>query len=594
MAVYKAYFANAGVAVTGLTLTWASLKKVSDGTDEAAQPAFTEIGGGWYKYTYSPTEDMVGVIDGSATITEDVDRYVPADFTASDTAITEITAARMGALTDWINGGRLDLILDDILLDTGTTLPALISALEAGSYANYFADPAYNTVGYELVAGTLVSGTTADTDTVGTPMVFAPTAIALLDVNFAFELSTARPSEVTIRGYIDGTGAAALVYADVYYYDYEDAAWAALSDAGNRIALGAANAGYTYVIPNSGRNETTGQVKLRFVSSRANAADRLYLDQMVITGTVSGMTAGDLAEAVWLHNIQNRALDGSHTSSGWALSRQVVDIGLVTAVNGAEITMSGTRFRDVVGLYDGRTIQFHKNGEDVYEVRKIKSQATGGVLTLDKATVSPVVANEWHAYILPASSDGVATEAKQDAAKTVIDTIASDVVNIDGAAPALASVCTEARLAELAAANLPADVDTLLTRITAAVATEAKQDTIDALVDAVKVVTDALPEGGALTTLLANVAAILADTGTDGVILAADQAVNVTKIAGSATVDGLTLTSFTELLVALAGGNVTSALVGSDIVLTFKKQDGTTTKMVWTTATDGTRTVVVS
>lgn len=35
---------------------------------------------------------------------------------------------------------------------------------------------------------------------------------------------------------------------------------------------------------------------------------------------------------------------------------------------------------------------------------------------------------------------------------------------------ALASVCTEARLAELAAANLPADIDTLLSRITAAVA----------------------------------------------------------------------------------------------------------------------------
>lgn len=35
---------------------------------------------------------------------------------------------------------------------------------------------------------------------------------------------------------------------------------------------------------------------------------------------------------------------------------------------------------------------------------------------------------------------------------------------------ALASVCTEARLSELAAANIPADVDTLLTRVTASVA----------------------------------------------------------------------------------------------------------------------------
>lgn len=31
----------------------------------------------------------------------------------------EVTAARMGALTDWINGGRLDLLLDAILADSG-------------------------------------------------------------------------------------------------------------------------------------------------------------------------------------------------------------------------------------------------------------------------------------------------------------------------------------------------------------------------------------------------------------------------------------------------------------------------------------------
>lgn len=36
----------------------------------------------------------------------------------------EVTAARMGALTDWINGGRLDLILDIIAADTTTDIPA--------------------------------------------------------------------------------------------------------------------------------------------------------------------------------------------------------------------------------------------------------------------------------------------------------------------------------------------------------------------------------------------------------------------------------------------------------------------------------------
>jgi hypothetical protein len=73
----------------------------------------------------------------------------------------------------------------------------------------------------------------------------------------------------------------------------------------------------------------------------------------------------------------------------------------------------------------------------------------------------------------------------------ILDTIAGDVVNLDGEAmrgtnnAALASVCTETRLAELAAANIPADIDTLLARITAAVAlasvcTEARLSELDA------------------------------------------------------------------------------------------------------------------
>jgi hypothetical protein len=40
----------------------------------------------------------------------------------------EVTVARMGALTDWINGGRLDLILDIIAADTTTDIPALIGS----------------------------------------------------------------------------------------------------------------------------------------------------------------------------------------------------------------------------------------------------------------------------------------------------------------------------------------------------------------------------------------------------------------------------------------------------------------------------------
>jgi hypothetical protein len=99
----------------------------------------------------------------------------------------------------------------------------------------------------------------------------------------------------------------------------------------------------------------------------------------------------------------------------------------------------------------------------------------------------------------------------------ILDIIAVDVAGLDGAAmrgtdsAALASVCTEARLAELAAANLPADVDTLLSRLSAARAllldeiTAARMATLtdwinggrlDLLIDAIKVVTDAIGATG--------------------------------------------------------------------------------------------------
>jgi len=79
-----------------------------------------------------------------------------------------------------------------------------------------------------------------------------------------------------------------------------------------------------------------------------------------------------------------------------------------------------------------------------------------------------------------------------------IATIAVDVAGLDGAAmrgtesAALASVCTEGRLAELDAANLPADVDAILVD-TAELQTDwANGGRLDLLLDAIKVITDAL------------------------------------------------------------------------------------------------------
>lgn len=81
--IYKVYFAGAGVSKTALTPLWSSLKKTSDGTDYTPQPAISEIGGGFYKFDISPAEDLVGVIDGGASLA-DIDRYVSVDLSPND------------------------------------------------------------------------------------------------------------------------------------------------------------------------------------------------------------------------------------------------------------------------------------------------------------------------------------------------------------------------------------------------------------------------------------------------------------------------------------------------------------------------------
>jgi len=162
--------------------------------------------------------------------------------------------------------------------------------------------------------------------------------------------------------------------------------------------------------------------------------------------------------------------------------------------------------------------------------------------------------------------------------------------NLSAGAVALASVCTEARLAELAAANLPTDITT-----------------IDTVVDAIKAKTDNLPAdpaddsdidaqlatiAGYLDTEIAailaavdtEVAAILADTGTDGVVLstATKQAIadeilkrsvsNVEDVAGDHT------------LAALILAILEWALSGS--TLTIKKTDGSTAFLTKTVTSD--------
>jgi hypothetical protein len=107
--------------------------------------------------------------------------------------------------------------------------------------------------------------------------------------------------------------------------------------------------------------------------------------------------------------------------------------------------------------------------------------------------------------------------------------------NLSTGAVALASVCTEARLAELAAANLPADTDAILADVIgingdamrgtdsaalASVCTEARLAELDAAnipadIDAIKAETDNLPSGLQKNVALSNFSFLMTDSTTN-------------------------------------------------------------------------------
>lgn len=99
--LYLVYVVLDGVPATGLSLTWNAntLHKASDGTTYDADPnanfPITEIALGFYKFTITPTQLVVGGIDASVTITIDRDRYIPVRVDVNDDLGTIITNVKI-------------------------------------------------------------------------------------------------------------------------------------------------------------------------------------------------------------------------------------------------------------------------------------------------------------------------------------------------------------------------------------------------------------------------------------------------------------------------------------------------------------------
>jgi len=133
--IYVIYFADLGTPKTGLSPTIDIFIKVSDGSSAGTPPSITELSGGYYKFSYAPTEDICIRIDSEDSNMADRDRYIVSVVSPYDTGLENIKA-----VTDNLpNSGALTTLITHLTDIKGTgwtdenlkTMDALIDNIKA-------------------------------------------------------------------------------------------------------------------------------------------------------------------------------------------------------------------------------------------------------------------------------------------------------------------------------------------------------------------------------------------------------------------------------------------------------------------------------
>lgn len=308
---WYAFFTSAGVAKTGLSPTITVYKDTS-GTPEVNAASMTELAGGFYYYTQTPSAEGFRVAKCVTTDATVDAKNVPAimfigkagiehlDSIGTPVALDSGTATLAGMLTKMAddNGGASFDATNDSLNKIKTTVVAGVAATLTA------------TVSTETT-GTLVSGTYASTAlSNGTYYIAAPVTPAVaesgttgspfgLNVSLTYgAAATQQVASVTIRGYYSnatGTGR----YCNVYAYNYTTAAWDMLSDSITRMNHATTNQNYTYTLLSSHR-KADGEIKIGFKSPSVTTGDRLNIDQCIVNVATASASAAEIADAVWL------------------------------------------------------------------------------------------------------------------------------------------------------------------------------------------------------------------------------------------------------------------------------------------------------
>ena len=427
----------------------------------------------------------------------------------------EVTAARMGALTDWIDGGRLDLILDIIAADTTTDIPALIATAQADL------DIITGATGVNLLDATQASidAIEADTNELQGDWANAGRLDAILDI-IAADTTTDIPALIaTAEGKIDTIDG---IVDDILVDTAE---------------IGAAGAGLSAVPWNAAWDaEVQSEVTDSLVAHN--------LDHLCLTATV----AADMTAEVADNTIVSRILANGDTSAFDPSTDNVTAIFDNTA---AILTDTGTTLQnDITAILDDTNstldtlldeikaaVITNAAGADIAaDIIALKAETaliladtgTDGVLLAATATSAQLVDDIWDEDVDSSHQTAGTAGKKLDDAGAAADPWSTALPGAYGAGTAGYIIGTnlDDQITDVkdVVDDILIDTSTTLQNDITAIRTDT-ETTLDGLIDSIyaAVITNAAGADIAadIIALKAETTLILADTGTDGVLLAA-------------------------------------------------------------------------
>ena len=386
----------------------------------------------------------------------------------------------------------IDSNVDAILVDTGTTLDAAIATIDGNVDAILVDTAEIGAAG----AGLTVLATAANLATVDTVVdsILVDTgttldaALAVVDANVDAILVDTGTTLDAALAVVDGNVDAILVdTADI------QPKLGTLTDLGGGATLA------NNLSDMAGATFSTTTDTLEAIRDRGDAAwttgaggnDRLLLQETTIA-TLASQTSFTLDA-------------GSADDDAYNGCTIVIEDVSTATQKAVGVVLDYTGITKTVTLLNDPAVFTMATTDNVYVLAEKSLKSTAINRQLD-VTATGAAGIDWGNVENPTTALDLSATDIQLCDTTTTNT---DMVGTDSAA--LASVCTEGRLAELDAANLPADVDSIL--VDTGTTLDAALAVVDSNVDAILVDTGTTLDA-ALAVVDANVDAILVDTGT--------------------------------------------------------------------------------